>query len=77
MNDRPFVVRSHDVKKDASYREWLLEIKSRYQNFQIKASVKVNSEQLLFNWQHGSSSCHAKIHAKRGDRWHTNKAEYP
>lgn len=23
------------------------------------------------------SSCHAKIHAKRGDRWHTNKAEYP
>ncbi len=50
MNDRPFVVRSHDVKKDASYREWLLEIRSRYQNFQIKASVKVNSEQLLFNW---------------------------
>ncbi len=29
MNDRPFVVRSHDVKKDASYREWLLEIRSR------------------------------------------------
>ena len=23
------------------------------------------------------SSCHAKIHAKRGDRWHTSKAEYP
>lgn len=24
MNDRPFVVRSHDVQKDASYREQLL-----------------------------------------------------
>ena len=53
MNDRPFVVHSHDVRKDAAYREWLLEIKNRYKSAQIKAAVKVNSEQLLFNWQLG------------------------
>ena len=53
MDDRPFVVRSHDVRKDSEYREWLLEIKNRYRNTQIKAAVKVNSEQLLFNWQLG------------------------
>ena len=53
MNDKPFIVHSHDVRKDASYREWLLEIKNRYRNAQIKASVKVNSEQLWFNWQLG------------------------
>ena len=53
MDDRPFVVRSHDVRKDSEYREWLLEIKNRYRNTQIKDAVKVNSEQLLFNWQFG------------------------
>ena len=53
MGDKPFVVHSHDVRKDASYREWLLEIKKRYKSAQIKAAVRVNSEQLLFNWQLG------------------------
>lgn len=53
MENKPFVVRSHDVCKDASYREWVLEIKKRYKSAQIKAAVKVNSEQLLFNWQLG------------------------
>ena len=42
MENKPFVVRSHDVCKDASYREWVLEIKKRYKSAQIKAAVKVN-----------------------------------
>lgn len=33
--------------------QWLGEIKARYRNAQIKAAVKVNAEQLLFNWQLG------------------------
>lgn len=33
--------------------QWLGEIKARYHNAQIKAAVKVNAEQLLFNWQLG------------------------
>lgn len=53
MDDKPFIVRSHDVCLDSEYREWFLELKKRYQNAQIKAAVKVNSEQLLFNWQLG------------------------
>ena len=28
-------------------------MKNRYKNAQIKSSVKINSEQLLFNWQLG------------------------
>ena len=28
-------------------------MKNRYKNAQIKLSVKINSEQLLFNWQLG------------------------
>lgn len=52
-NDAPKVVKIHDVKIDLEYRQWLGEIKARYHNAQIKAAVKVNAEQLLFNWQLG------------------------
>jgi len=52
-NDAPKVVKIHDVKIDQEYMQWLGEIKARYRNAQIKAAVKVNAEQLLFNWQLG------------------------
>ncbi len=53
MSEKPFIVQSHDIHLDSEYKEWLLEVKNRYRNAQIKAAVKVNSEQLLFNWQLG------------------------
>ena len=52
-NEKPRVVKIHDVKIDSNYAQWLNEIKSRYRIAQIKAAVKVNAEQLLFNWQLG------------------------
>ena len=48
--DAAKVVKSHDVTIDEEYIKWLGEIKSRYRNAQIKAAVRVNAEQLLFNW---------------------------
>lgn len=48
-NDAPKVVKIHDVKIDQEYMKWLGEIKARYRNAQIRASVKINVEQLLFN----------------------------
>ena len=53
INEEPRVVKIHDVKIDSNYAQWLNEIKSRYRSAQIKAAVKVNAEQLLFNWQLG------------------------
>ena len=47
------VVKIHDVNIDQEYSQWLGEIKSRYRSAQIKAAVKVNAEQLRFNWQLG------------------------
>lgn len=47
------VVKIHDVNIDQEYSLWLGEIKSRYRSAQIKAVVKVNAEQLRFNWQLG------------------------
>ncbi len=38
---------------DAEYAKWIREIKRRYRGAQVKAAVKVNSEQLLFNWELG------------------------
>ena len=53
MNNMPFMVKTHDIHLDAEYREWIQNVKQRYQASQIKAAVKVNSEALLFNWQLG------------------------
>lgn len=53
MSEKPYVVKTHDMKIDAEYIDWIQELKRRYQAAQIRAAVKVNSEQLLFNWQLG------------------------
>ncbi len=52
-NEKPRVVKIHDVQIDSNYSQWLNEIKSRYRSSQIKAAIKVNYELLLFNWQLG------------------------
>ena len=49
-DEKPRVVKIHDVQIDSDYAKWLNEIKSRYRSAQIQAAVKVNAEQLLFNW---------------------------
>lgn len=45
----PRIVKSHDVRLDDEYSEWMREIKRRYRSAQSRAALKVNSEQLLFN----------------------------
>ena len=65
-NDAPKVVRIYDVKIDQEYMQWLGEIKARYRNAQIKAAVKVNAEQLLFNWQLGRDLVMRKAEEKWG-----------
>jgi len=48
--DAPKVVKIHDVNIDQEYVQWLGEIKARYRSAQVKASIKVNAEQLIFKW---------------------------
>ena len=52
-NDEYKTVCSHNVTLDSDYVQWIYDVKQRFQSAQIKAAVKVNSEQLLFNWQLG------------------------
>ena len=66
MKNKPELVTSQDVNLDSEYVQWIHEIKQRFRNSQIKASVKVNSEQLLFNWQLGRDLVVRKAEEKWG-----------
>ena len=50
---KPHFASSQNVHIDEAYVSWIEELKGRYKKSQIKSAVKVNSEQLLFNWQLG------------------------
>ena len=47
------IIKSHDIRIDNDYADWIAEVKHRYRSSQVKAAVKVNAEKLLFNWQLG------------------------
>ena len=51
--DEIILVHSHDVSLDEDYVKWISDVKKRFRTAQVKAAVKINSEQLLFNWQLG------------------------
>ena len=63
--DNPKLVISHDVKLDSDYIQWINTLKSRFRKAQIKSAIKVNSEQLLFNWQLGRDL----VERKAEDKW--------
>ena len=60
------IVRIHDVEIDSDYVQWVNEIKARYHSAQIKAAVRVNAEQLLFNWLLGKDLVIRKAEEKWG-----------
>ena len=64
--EKPRAVSSHDISLDKEYVQWIHDIKQRFRNAQIKAAVKVNSEQLLFNWQLGRDLVMRKAEEKWG-----------
>lgn len=51
--EKPKVVKIHDVNIDKEYAQWMNDVKARYRSAQIKAAVRVNVEQLQFNWELG------------------------
>ena len=65
-SEKPRAVRSHDIILDNDYVEWIHDIKLRFQSSQQKAAVKVNYEQLFFNWQLGRDIVTRKAEQKWG-----------
>ncbi len=62
---QPRIVKSHDIRIDGDYAEWIAELKHRYRSAQVKASVRVNAEKLLFNWELGRDL----VQKKAEERW--------
>ncbi len=60
------MTKSHDVNVDNDYGTWLSGLKTSYQQAQIKAAIKVNSEKLLWNWQLGRDLVMRKAEEKWG-----------
>lgn len=63
---KPHVVKSHDIGLDSDYVRWVHDVKQRYVSAQIKSAVKVNTEQLFFNWQLGRDLVERKAEEKWG-----------
>ena len=59
------IVKSHDIHIDMDYAEWIAELKHRYRSAQVKASIRVNAEKLLFNWELGRDL----VQKKAEERW--------
>lgn len=70
-NNDPRIVRAKDFRIDADYAAWLSEIKRRYVSAQIKASFKVNTEKLRFNWSIGRDL----VTRKAEERWGSGVVE--
>lgn len=51
---------------ESEYKNWISELKTRYQSSQIKAAVKVNSELLKFYWSLGRDIVSKKIESEWG-----------
>lgn len=64
--ERPKIVRLHDVHIDKDYASWIAELKQRYRSAQVKAAVRINAEKLLFNWQLGRDLVHKKVEERWG-----------
>ena len=64
--DKMGFVTSQEVSLDKEYIEWLNVLKIRFRSAQVKAAVKVNSEQLLFNWLLGRDLVIRKAEEKWG-----------
>ena len=65
ISNQPRIVKSHDIRIDTDYAEWIAELKHRYRSAQVKASVRVNAEKLLFNWELGRDL----VQKKAEERW--------
>ena len=59
------MVKSHDIHLDAEYADWIAELKHRYRAAQVKASVRVNTEKLRYNWELGRDL----VQKKAEERW--------
>nr|WP_308624289.1 PDDEXK nuclease domain-containing protein [uncultured Eisenbergiella sp.] len=60
------------IKMDEEYRKWIEDIGKRYKQGQIKASVSVNQEMLIFYWSIGKDIVEKSAESKWGSGFFDN-----
>lgn len=70
------------IKSNADYKQWLIDLKNRIKQSQLKAAVKVNSELITLYWSMGKDIVEKQEKAKWGDGFITQlsrdlKEEFP
>ena len=55
--DKPTFVYRDGMLADMEYVEWLSNVKARFRQSQIKASIRVNTAMLEFYWSIGRAVC--------------------
>jgi len=65
FDNAPHIVRVNNFRIDSDYAAWLSDIKQRYHSAQIKATIKINTEKLRFNWSVGRDL----VIRKAEERW--------
>ena len=71
MEQKPSIIKSHDVRLDGDYADWMAELKIRYRSAQFKAAVRVNVEKLQFYWQLGRDL----VQKRAEERWGSGVVE--
>lgn len=66
---------SNIVKTDDNYKNWITDLKSRYQNSQIKAASSVNREMLMFYWSIGRDIAMLRAESRWGSSFVTALSE--
>ena len=56
-----------ELRHDHNYMKWLSDIKTKVQQAQLKAAVKVNTELLMLYWELGTDIVAKQVEAKWGD----------
>lgn len=71
-----------DFVKDPEYKQWLVDLKARIRQSQLRAMIKVNDEMLRFYWDLGHDIVVRQMDAMWGNGFYKNlskdlKAEFP
>jgi predicted nuclease of restriction endonuclease-like (RecB) superfamily len=57
---------------DEEYRNWIQELGNRYRTSQIKASIRVNNEMLMYYWSVGKDISERHANSKWGNKFFKN-----
>lgn len=66
MDDKPTFISRDGMIADSNYVQWIANIKSRFQQSQIKAAMKVNTSLLEFYWSLGRDIVSMQAESKWG-----------